>query len=149
MAWYWGKAISCRWPNFNEPQVHFHYQVAEVKLKIHQGRTIDVNKVISSSWCCTFAGFRAVGFNVFISFLAMVIINGAFSYNTQDVSIGGKVWMQSFDAWSMHMIYSACQCLSLYLPRIVAFWIVVVVGVLIDCSPVTCSLGSHLLCFQS
>ncbi|CAK9223489.1 unnamed protein product [Sphagnum troendelagicum] len=32
----------------------------------------------------TFQGFRSVGFNVFISFLAMVIINGAFSYNTQD-----------------------------------------------------------------
>jgi hypothetical protein len=148
MAWYWGKAISCKWPHFNEPQVHFQ-RVAEVKIKIHQGRRIDVNKIIIPSWCCTFAGFRAVGFNPLISFLAMVIINGAFSYNTQDVSIGGNFWMQSFDAWSMHMIHSACRCLSLYLPRIVAFWILVVVGVLIDYSPVMCSLGSHLLCFQS
>ncbi|KAL2632653.1 hypothetical protein R1flu_004132 [Riccia fluitans] len=30
----------------------------------------------------TYKGFRAIGFNVIISFIAMILINGAFSYNT-------------------------------------------------------------------
>ncbi|KAG0559027.1 hypothetical protein KC19_10G072700 [Ceratodon purpureus] len=32
----------------------------------------------------TYIGFRAIGFNILISFLSMVIINGTFSYNTLD-----------------------------------------------------------------
>jgi len=35
----------------------------------------------------TFQGFRAIGFNLLISFLAMVIINGAFSYSTLETWI--------------------------------------------------------------
>ena len=35
---------------------------------------------------CHITGFRAIGFNILISFLSMVIINGTFSYNTLDVS---------------------------------------------------------------
>lgn len=40
----------------------------------------------------TFAGFRKIGFNPIISFLAMVIINGAFSYATLESWIPSPVF---------------------------------------------------------
>lgn len=54
------------------------------------------------------AGFRAIGFNLLISFLAMVIINGAFSYSTLEVR-----WLVRGQA----SCFALCNSLSLYYSR--------------------------------